>query len=211
MFQDAFPLGDCLPTLTAPTGAARPDAGSSLRLRWLTAADLAALYAIFSDAEVTRYWGSARFTKLADAEALLESIQSHFRARTLFQWGIELADGDSAGQIIGTCTLAHIDPVNRRGELGFALGRSHWGHGYARTAAAAVLAFAFEQLQLHRVSADTDPRNAASIRTLEKLGFRREGLLREHYHVTGEIQDALLFGLLRSEWQASPANPRALR
>lgn len=193
MTKPSFQLGDSLPTLAAPP----------LRLRWLTTADLPALFTIFSDPEVTRYWGTARFHGLADAQSLLDDIHAHFHAGTLFQWGIELAGAGSARQIIGTCTLAALDPTNRRAELGFALGRTHWGKGYARTAVTAVLNFAFEQLDLHRVGADTDPRNDASIRLLEKLGFRREGLLREHYQVTGEIQDALLFGLLRKEWQAS--------
>jgi RimJ/RimL family protein N-acetyltransferase len=64
----------------------------------------------------------------------------------------------------------------------------------------AVLAFAFGRLGLHRVFADTDPRNAPSIRALERLGFVREGVLREHYLVQGEPQDAVVYGLLRSEW-----------
>jgi RimJ/RimL family protein N-acetyltransferase len=63
------------------------------------------------------------------------------------------------------------------------------------------LEFAFGRLGLHRVFADTDPRNAPSIRVLERLGFRREGLLREHYLVQDEPQDAVVYGLLRSEWK----------
>jgi len=64
-----------------------------------------------------------------------------------------------------------------------------------------LLQFAFCEMQLHRVWADTDPRNSPSIRVLERLGFRREGLLREHYWVQGEPQDGLVYGLLGSEWQ----------
>jgi RimJ/RimL family protein N-acetyltransferase len=181
-----FELGDCLPTL---------DAGR-VRLRWLTDADVPALFTVFGDPEVTRYWGHAVLPDLAAAAALLADIQRHFRAGTLFQWGVEATDG----QVVGTCTLAGIDPANRRAELGFALGRAHWGRGYMTAALPAVLAFAFDRLGLHRVFADTDPRNAASIRTLDRLGFVREGLLREHYLVQGEPQDAIVYGLLRTEW-----------
>ena len=60
--------------------------------------------------------------------------------------------------------------------------------------------YAFEVLDLHRIEADVDPRNAASIRTLERLGFQREGYLRERWQVNGEIQDALFYGLLRPDW-----------
>jgi RimJ/RimL family protein N-acetyltransferase len=54
-----------------------------------------------------------------------------------------------------------------------------------------------------RPSLDADPRNQPSITLLERLGFRREGLLREHYFAAGEPQDALFFGLLAREWRAA--------
>ena len=85
--------------------------------------------------------------------------------------------------------------------MGYALGRAHWGNGYIWEALNALLAYAFEELGMHRIEADVDPRNAASIRTLERLGFVREGYLRERWHVGGEIQDALFYGLLRSDWE----------
>jgi RimJ/RimL family protein N-acetyltransferase len=56
-------------------------------------------------------------------------------------------------------------------------------------------------MNLHRLEADVDPNNAASIRSLERLGFQREGYLRERWHVGGGIQDAIFFGLLKHEWQ----------
>jgi ribosomal-protein-alanine N-acetyltransferase len=179
-------FGDRLPTL---------DAGR-VRLRWLTDADVPALFDIFGDPEVTRYWGFAVLPDLAAAAALLVDIHQQFRAGTLFQWGVEAA----GGQLVGTCTLARLDPANRRAELGFALGRAFWGRGYMAAALPAVLEFAFGRLGLHRVFADTEPHNAPAIRALERLGFRREGLLREHYLVQGEPQDAVVYGLLRSEW-----------
>ncbi len=186
MTEAAFELGDHLPTL---------DAGR-VRLRWLTDADVPALFAIFGDPEVTRYWGFAVLPDLAAAAALLADIHREFRAGTLFQWGVEATDGP----LVGTCTLARLDSANRRAELGFALGRAFWGRGYMAAVLPAVLEFAFGQLGLHRVFADTDPRNAPSIRALERLGFLREGVLREHYLVQGEPQDAVVYGLLRPEW-----------
>lgn len=65
----------------------------------------------------------------------------------------------------------------------------------------ALIGFAFDTLDLHRLEADVDPRNLRSIRLLEGTGFRREGYLRERYHLNGEIQDALLYGLLRPEFE----------
>jgi RimJ/RimL family protein N-acetyltransferase len=106
----------------------------------------------------------------------------------------------TSGEVVGTCTLARIDRQHRRAELGYALGRAHWGSGLAAEAVGAVIRYAFESLDLHRLEADVDPRNGPSLRLLERFGFRSEGLLRERYHVAGEIQDAAIYGLLRSEW-----------
>jgi RimJ/RimL family protein N-acetyltransferase len=63
-----------------------------------------------------------------------------------------------------------------------------------------LIRFAFGQLDLHRLEADADPLNAASIAVLERQGFKREGLLRERYFMQGEPQDAAYYGLLRREW-----------
>ena len=111
--------------------------------------------------------------------------------------------------MIGTLTLFGFAPAHRRCEVGYALGRAHWGRGFVGEALEAAIRFAFETLDLHRLEADVDPRNPASMRALERAGFAREGFLRERYHVHGEIQDAVYFGLLRREWEARRAIARA--
>lgn len=169
-------------------------------LRWLAERDLEALFAIFSDPEVMRFWSSPPFADSGGARRLLDSIHEHFRKKTLFQWGVARRSDD---QVIGTCTLAWLDADNRRAELGFALGREHWGNGYMSEALPALLDFAFGELKLHRIEADVDPRNASSIRLIEKLGFQREGYLRERWLVGGEAQDAVFYGVLAREWRSS--------
>ena len=136
-----------------------------------------------------------------EAGALLEGIQECFRDRTLFQWGIARAADD---QVVGTCTLGALQWKHRRGELGFALARAYWRQGYVREALPEVVRFAFVDLDLHRLEADVDPRNTASLHVIESLGFKREGYLRERYHVNGEVQDAALYGLLRDECSLLP-------
>jgi RimJ/RimL family protein N-acetyltransferase len=69
----------------------------------------------------------------------------------------------------------------------------------------AMVQFAFGSLNMHRLEADVDPRNLPSIRLLENAGFRREGFLRERYHLNGEIQDALFYGLLRRDFDGGGA------
>jgi RimJ/RimL family protein N-acetyltransferase len=181
---------DELPTITA----------ERIALRELDGGDVRELFAVFSDPDVMRYWSSPPLEDIDEARKLLAHIQDGFRRRALFQWGVALRADD---RVIGTCTLFHPDLDNRRAEIGYALGREHWGNGYMQEALGALLNYSFGELNLHRMEADVDPRNAASIKTLEKLGFRQEGYLRERWLVGGGVQDSLFYGLLGSEWRAA--------
>jgi RimJ/RimL family protein N-acetyltransferase len=169
-------------------------------LRTLGPPDVDALYAIFADPRVTRYWSSPPLADRAAAEALLANIDEGRRSGRLFQWGIARRADD---HVIGTVTLAAIDHGNRRAQLGYALGADHWGGGWMAEALTAAIDHAFDGLELHRLEADVDPRNEASIRSLERLGFERDGYLRERWHIHGEVADSMLFGRLAPEWRAA--------
>jgi len=166
-------------------------------LRWISEDDIDSLYEIFSNRHVMRYWSSE---PLADREAaadLQREIAGGNENETMFKWGLALRDSNT---VIGTTTLFNLNLDNGRAELGYAMSHAHWGKGYMNEALKALVSHAFEAMDLRRLEADVDPRNAASIRVLEKLGFQREGFLRERWHVNGEIQDAFFYGLLRREW-----------
>ena len=167
-------------------------------LRWISSDDVDALYNIFSNHEVMRYWSTPPLQDRNAAVELLDDIHDGFRRQSLLKWGVARRNDDA---LIGTTTLYNLDFSNRRAEMGYALGREHWGQGYMAEALQALLKYCFEGLDLRRIEADVDPRNAASIQTLERLGFQREGFLRERWEVDGEIQDALFYGLLRREWK----------
>lgn len=177
-----------------------------LRLRHLTPADVPALFAVFSDPAVMRYWSSPPFADEAAAAKLLAGIEAGFQARTILQWGVAR---QTDNQVLGTCTLHFYgaSAQNRRAEVGYALGSAHWGQGLIHEALTALVSFAFapDGLHLHRLEADIDPRNAASARVVARLGFQQEGYLRERWLVNGEVCDTALYGLLGSEWKGKPA------
>src|SRR5215216_7408984 len=108
---------DRLPTLLAPRVA----------LRGLDEGDVEALFEIFSDPEVMRYWSSPPMRNRSAAHRLIAEVREGFQRRTGFRWAIARREDDLA---IGTCSLFHLDPDNRRAEIGYALGRAHWGKGY---------------------------------------------------------------------------------
>jgi ribosomal-protein-alanine N-acetyltransferase len=179
---------DTLPTITT----------SRLILRWISEDDIDALYDVFSDPQVMRYWSSGPLADKQAAAEMQREIAAGNRNNSSLKWGLALRDSNT---IIGTVTLFNLNVSNGRAELGYAMGRPYWGKGYMHEALQALLAHAFEVLELRRLEADVDPRNVPSIRTLERLGFQREGFLRERWDVNGEIQDALFYGLLRREWR----------
>ncbi len=180
--------GDALPTLEAPR----------VRLRWLTDGDVDALFAIFSDEAMMRYWSSTAMKQRSEAEELLAQIHRQFADRSGFQWGVERRDD---GELLGTCTLFSFHKANMRAEVGYCLGSRHWGQGFMGEALAALIDYAFSVLRLRRLEADVDPKNGRSLRILDRMGFRREGLLRERWNVGGEIQDSVFLGLLAREWR----------
>ena len=198
MTEMSFAWGDAMPRLTAARIVLRP----------LESRDVAALFEVFSDPQVTRYWSSPPLRDMSAAGGLLQDIRDHFERKTLFQWGVARQVDDV---VIGTCTLCRLEAEHGRAEVGFALGRRHWGRGMMTEALGALVRFAFEQLGLHRLEADTDPRNTPSVRCLERQGFRLEGHLRQRYRLGGELQDALVFGLLRHEWEQTEATRAAHR
>ena len=168
-----------------------------LTLRFLNEADEPALYDIFSHPEVMRYWGWPAWSDPAQARQMLEDTLGGYRAGSYLQMGIERRLDQA---LVGTFTLFHFYFPSRRAELGYALGRPYGGNGYMNEALRSAVRYAFETLNLNRLEADIDPRNVASAKTLERLGFKMEGHLRERWIVNEEVSDTWLYGLLRREW-----------
>jgi ribosomal-protein-alanine N-acetyltransferase len=106
----------------------------------------------------------------------------------------------SDGVLVGGLTLANIRRgCAQAGSLGYWMGEAYAGKGYMTAAVTAVLPFAFGTLRLHRVEAACIPANVASIRLLEKTGFRREGFARQYLCIDGLWQDHLLYARLKDD------------
>jgi RimJ/RimL family protein N-acetyltransferase len=173
--------------------------GPRLRLRWIGPHDLDALFGVLSDRDALRWWRHPPLASVDDASIYLEQVHRGHELGDLLQWGIELRDNL---EMIGTCLLAEVDPVHGRAEMRLLLKSRYWGQGYGREAAKLLLAHAFGDLGLRRIEAETPPVNAASLKALEALGFKREGYLRQRWLVRGETQDSVLLALLAHEFAA---------
>lgn len=168
-----------------------------LALRLLAPADAPALFAIFSDPEVGRYWSSQPWTTMEQADEYVAKADEGVASGAALRVGVEVA---ATGQLVGQAALSAFNEQNRRCDIGYAFGRAHWGMGYAGEALRALLGYGFDRLDLNRVEADIDPRNAASARVLERLGFRREGFMPERWIVGEAVCDTAFYGLLKRHW-----------
>jgi ribosomal-protein-alanine N-acetyltransferase len=172
--------------------------GPRLTLRYATADDTPALFALGSDPAVTRYFSWGPYTSPEQPAAYIASLPSKRESGSLLDFLI-IEDGEPIG-VTGLSELARRD---RRATVGSWFGRAWWGTGANFESKALVAALAFERLGLERLTAWANTRNGRSQRALERIGFRREGVLRA-WHRHGEtMHDVVVFSLLRAEWERS--------
>lgn len=163
--------------------------------------DAAAIYALQSNARVLRYWDSPPWKERSRAQEFLATCRKMEQEGSGARFAIEAMPEQG---FIGWCAMFRWNPTYRSLGIGYCLDEPAWGKGYAVEAVSAMLEWAFGALDLNRVDAELDTRNAASARVLEKLGFVREGLRREDCIVDGEISDSWIYSLLRREWATRP-------
>jgi ribosomal-protein-alanine N-acetyltransferase len=131
----------------------------------------------------------------------LQNSYQPFEEDKVFELAIERKED---GKVIGLLGLICQD--DEQGEMGWALSVEYRGHGYATEAARALMDYGFDSLGLHRIHADTSTDNLASCRMMERLGMRREGLLRGAVYEEGKWVDRCICGILADEWRDTEAS-----
>lgn len=152
-----------------------------------------------NDLEVTKHLGLPRYllpVPFAEAERYYQANASS--ATDLF-----FAVLAEAGGFVGTARLSRINWVGRTAEVGIMIGdRGAQGKGFASEAVSLVVDHAFRALNLRKLMAGAHAENRASLQCFLRLGFRQEGLLREHAYVDGRYVDYVFLGLFQREYQA---------
>ena len=159
------------------------------------------LYALQSDPDVCRFLLYEARTREQVGQALARDAA----AVVLGKPGdfLQPAIRDEHGAFLGTMYLAlHSVEPDRTAEIGWIVAPRAQGLGYATEAARVLLDLAFGELGLHRVYAELDPRNDASVRVCERLGMRHEGHFVEHMWIKGEWTDTGHYAILEREWGA---------
>ena len=149
------------------------------------------------------YWLPAEPT-LQDAEQRLRAGLSRFAEGTGVDGGIF-----DRGVLVGFAGLFDIDPDFKSAEIGYWVDVAEEGRGLAHRAAFALLRYAFDERELHRVALKCAVTNIASTRVAERLGFRLEGRLLKADRVGADWVDFLIYGMLDEEWRAQQATRTA--
>ena len=171
-------------------------ATARLRLRQFREADTDAMHACFGDPAAMRFWNTPVHARRIDTERavrrFVDCTPSYYRI-----WAIADAATD---RCLGMVNYHDGHIRNRRAAIGYIVEPARQRQGIATEAVAALLQHCFGALGLHRLHAFIHPDNAASRALAERLGFRCEGLLREHLRVGDEWRDELLYALLAADW-----------
>ena len=168
-----------------------------LVLRRFRAADAATLLAYRTDPAVARYQSWPVPSSPAEADRFVAAMAADDPDEPgWFQYALERVEDHAH---IGDVAV-NLHSNRRRADLGVTLARAYQGKGYAAEAVRGLLDHLFRVRGLHKVSAEADARNTASARLLERLGFTREGRLRQQTFIKNEWTDDLIYGLLAPEW-----------
>ena len=153
------------------------------------------IYLLFSDKKVTEYYNLLPMKNEPEGQKLLDWFRNRFKDGLGIRWGIALK---SKTNIIGTVGFNNFTPKHRA-NIGYDLQPSYWNKGYMTEALQAVIDFGFNELDINRIEAEVMQGNVPSEKLLEKLNFKREGILRQWMLWNEQYYDMTMYSLLRTE------------
>jgi [ribosomal protein S5]-alanine N-acetyltransferase len=173
--------------------------GPSLSLRYAAAEDAPRLLELASDPEVTRWFSWGPYQTLHEPEAYIAGLAGKRERGELLDFLVVHPEHGP----IGVTGLSELSARNRHATVGTWFGRDHWGSGANRESKALIAALAFRRLGMDRLTAWANTRNGRSQIALERVGFRREGVLRGWHRHGDTLHDVVVFGMTRADWEGS--------
>ena len=156
---------------------------------------LADIYLLFSDKKVTEYYNLLPLENEQEGQKLLEWFKNRFKDGLGIRWGIALK-GET--NLIGTIGFNNFTKKHRA-NIGYDLQSSFWNRGYMTEALSTVIDFGFNELDINRIEAEVMQGNVISEKLLEKLNFKREGVLRQWMLWNEQYYDMIMYSLLRTD------------
>ncbi len=173
--------------------------GPELALRYATPEDAPRLLELASDPAVTQWFSWGPYTSLDQPQAYIAGLEAKRESGELLDF---LVIHPEHGPI-GVTGLSELSARNRHATVGSWFGRDYWGTGANPESKALIAAVAFTALGLDRLTAWANTRNGRSQIALERVGFRREGVLRSWHRHGDTLHDVVVFGMTRPQWEQS--------
>jgi ribosomal-protein-alanine N-acetyltransferase len=140
------------------------------------------------------------FIPMKEPDDIAESVKNLKQSINLqshITWIVSTKESKTA---IGHISLQQIDMKNKHSEISYGLNSSYWKKGFMTEALTKVFEYAFAQVNLNKIFAVTSTKNESSVQLLERLGFEKEGVLKQHLRIAESYHDAATYGLLRKNW-----------
>ena len=191
-------------------GKATPNRGSTARfpvlktkrlvLRQVTMKDAPWYFEHFNTKEIVEGQDHQGPRNMKEARAELKLyFMDTFRRKRGVRWGITIKGDD---KLIGSAGFYKwVQPERYQAEMGYDLNPAYWGKGIMTEALIAIIQHGFDRMGLHRIEVLISHHNKRSQRLMQNLGFKREGVLRDHYFIEGRFSDDVIFSLLKEEWK----------
>ena len=173
--------------------------GPSLILRYAEPEDAPRLLELASDPAVTRFFSWGPYARVEEPQAYIAGLAGKRERAEMLEFLIVHREHGP----IGVTGLSELSARDRRATVGSWFGQAYWGSGANLESKALVGALAFETLGLERLTAWANTRNGRSQAALERVGFRREGVLAGWHRHGDTMHDVVVFGMLRSAWERS--------
>lgn len=169
----------------------------NLNLRVLTKKDATELFSLYSNTEAQKYTDINIIKSISSTQKLLTEWNKDVDANKLIFLGIF---SRATKDFLGTISLFDINQKHSFATIGFQLVKDYWGRGIMKESLLNFLKFVFEELNFHRIEAQTHIKNEKSIKVLKSLGFTKEGKLRQNFLIEGKFEDSYLYSMLKTEY-----------
>ncbi len=167
-----------------------------LLLREIVEDDAGEILKCFSDGDVLRYYGQKPLESIDQVKQIIKNFSRGYEEKQLIKWGIQLKGKE---KLIGTIGFQEWSSQHKKVNVSYALFPDYWNKGYATEAVHEAIFYGFNELHLKRIGAVVFTQNSGSITLLSKVGFKKEGTLREYMYQNDIPFDTYIYSLLRGE------------
>lgn len=170
-----------------------------LKLRQFKVDDVDSMYTYTSNPNVAKYCSWPVYQTIEEAQKYIQFILTCYEKQVLAPWAIEIVE---TGEMIGAIDFVSWSDMHENVEVGYVIAEEHWGKGYVTEAFSKLIQIAFEEINVHRLTAKCCSVNQASASVMKKNGLFFEGKTRESFYKDQQFYDMDHYGMVRNDYFA---------